>query len=92
MAAARALGYINSHLLLALVFYLLFTPVGLVMRLVRRDPLERGGFQPTAPSCRPGAGGAGGQAGQSPGDGAAASLWHRREQTLLPRDHFEHQF
>ncbi|MFP6592931.1 MAG: hypothetical protein VCE12_20690, partial [Candidatus Latescibacterota bacterium] len=27
------------HLLLAVVFYLMFTPIGLVMRLLGRDPL-----------------------------------------------------
>jgi hypothetical protein len=39
MVLSRVLGFINSHLLLALVFYLLFTPIGLVMRLFGRDPL-----------------------------------------------------
>ncbi len=39
MIAARVLGFVNSHLLLALVFYLLFTPLGLMMRLLGRDPL-----------------------------------------------------
>ncbi|MFH1571187.1 MAG: SxtJ family membrane protein [Gemmatimonadota bacterium] len=89
MALARALGYVNSHLILALVFYLLFTPLGLIMRLVRRDPLERGGFRPTGPACRPGAGQADGRA---PGPDGVASLWHHRPETLLPRDHFERQF
>jgi len=35
------LGFVNSHLLLSLVFYLIFTPTGLIMRLFRGDPLER---------------------------------------------------
>ena len=35
------LGFGNSHLLLALVFYLIFVPTGLIMRLFRGDPLER---------------------------------------------------
>lgn len=39
MIFARVLGFINSHLLLAIVFYLLFTPIGLAMRLFGRDPL-----------------------------------------------------
>lgn len=39
MVLARVLGFVNSHLLLALVFYLMFTPIGLLMRLFRRDPL-----------------------------------------------------
>jgi len=85
MIAARALGFVNSHLLLALVFFLLFTPMGLVMRLVRRDPLERGGFRPTAPACRPGGAGAPGLEGEG-------SLWRRRDPEVLPRDHYTHQF
>ncbi|MHC4816160.1 MAG: SxtJ family membrane protein [Planctomycetota bacterium] len=86
MSLARGLGFVNSHLLLAIVFYGLFTPMGLVMRAVRRDPLERGGFRPTAPSCRPGA--AAGAAVAEDG----ASLWKRRDPEVLPREHFEHQF
>lgn len=39
MIAAKVLGFINSHVLLAIVFYLLFTPIGLFMRLLGRDPL-----------------------------------------------------
>ena len=41
MYAARILGWINSHLLLGLVFYTLFTLVGMIMRLVGYDPLDR---------------------------------------------------
>jgi saxitoxin biosynthesis operon SxtJ-like protein len=35
------IGFVFSHVLLAVVFYLVFTPVGLVMRLLGRDPLQR---------------------------------------------------
>ena len=38
-----------SFLTLAIVYYLLFTPIGLIMRRVRRDPLERR-FEPATPS------------------------------------------
>ena len=41
MGLAHILGYINSHILLTLVFYLLFVPYNLVARLVGRDPLTR---------------------------------------------------
>jgi hypothetical protein len=41
MRLAVALGYINSRILLALMFYGVFTPYGLVMRLFGRDPLHR---------------------------------------------------
>ena len=88
MLVARALGFVNSHLLLALVFYLVFTPVGLAMRLLGRDPLERRGFRPTAKSCRPGASVApGGDESAQPG-----SYWKQRGTPLFPREHFERQF
>ena len=41
MLLARILGFINTHILLALVFYTLFTVIGLIMRLFRHDPLDR---------------------------------------------------
>jgi hypothetical protein len=41
MALARILSIVNTHLLLALIFYTLFTLIGGVMRIVRYDPLDR---------------------------------------------------
>jgi hypothetical protein len=41
MALGDALGWINTRVLLGLVFYGLVTPMGLVMRLVGRDPMNR---------------------------------------------------
>jgi hypothetical protein len=41
MGIAGVLGYINSRILLTILYYLLFTPYGLVSRLVGRDPLDR---------------------------------------------------
>jgi len=41
MKAAFILGWINTRVILVLLFYLVFTPIGLVMRLMRIDPLER---------------------------------------------------
>jgi hypothetical protein len=41
MKLAGLLGYVNSRVLLSLVFYLLFVPYSLVARLVGRDPLNR---------------------------------------------------
>ena len=38
---AFALGWINMRILLSVVFYALFVPVGLFMKLIGRDPLER---------------------------------------------------
>jgi hypothetical protein len=41
MRAAGVLGYINSRIILSAVFYLIFTPVRIVTRLLGRDPLNR---------------------------------------------------
>lgn len=41
MKGADALGWVNTRLLLGLVFYGLVTPMGLVMRLWGRDPMGR---------------------------------------------------
>ena len=41
MALAGVLGYVNSRILLFLLFYLLFTPYSLISRLFGRDPLNR---------------------------------------------------
>jgi hypothetical protein len=40
-------GYVVSHLLMALFFYGVLTPLGLVFRLIGRDPLRRK-FEPQA--------------------------------------------
>jgi len=41
MYLARALGWVNTHLLLGLVFYTIFALTGALMRLLRHDPLDR---------------------------------------------------
>ena len=43
MRLAHALGWVNSRILLALLFYLVMTPMGLIQRLVGRDALRRRG-------------------------------------------------
>ena len=40
MCAAFPIGWLVSHLLLAAVFYLLITPLGLLLRLFGRDKLK----------------------------------------------------
>jgi hypothetical protein len=40
MVAAFPIGWVVSRVVLALVYYGVFTPVGLVFRLIGRDPLE----------------------------------------------------
>jgi hypothetical protein len=41
MYATYPIGWIISHLVLAITYYLVFTSVGLLMRLFGRDPMER---------------------------------------------------
>ena len=41
MYAALPIGWAVSHLLLAIVFYLVITPIGLTMHLFRYDPMSR---------------------------------------------------
>jgi hypothetical protein len=41
MALVWPIGWVVSHLLLGIVFYLVFTPIGLLMRAVGYDPLTR---------------------------------------------------
>ncbi len=40
MKLAEALGWFSTRVILSSFFYLVLTPVGLVMRLMRRDPLD----------------------------------------------------
>ena len=41
MTAVYPIGWIISHALLAMIYYLAITPIGVVMRLCGRDPLQR---------------------------------------------------
>ena len=51
MAIGEALGWINTRIILGLVFYGVMTPMGLVMRLLGRDRMHRR-LEPTADSYR----------------------------------------
>ena len=42
MRFAEALGWINTRVLLVIIFYLVVTPIGLVMRIFGRSPLPGG--------------------------------------------------
>jgi hypothetical protein len=46
---AWPIGFVVSHVVLAAVYYLVFTPVGLIMRLVGYDSMKRR-FDPAADS------------------------------------------
>jgi hypothetical protein len=41
MTVGEALGWINTRILLGVVFYGLITPMGLIRRLRREDPMRR---------------------------------------------------
>ncbi len=41
MAFGQGAGWVNTRIILGLVFFLVFTPVGLAMRLFGRDPMRR---------------------------------------------------
>ncbi|MFN0279239.1 MAG: SxtJ family membrane protein [Pyrinomonadaceae bacterium] len=40
MHFAFALGYVNSRILLTLIYFLMFVPYGILSRIFRRDPLQ----------------------------------------------------
>ena len=46
---AYPIGFVVSHLIMAFLFYIVITPVGLLFRLLGRDPLKRR-FDPQAES------------------------------------------
>jgi hypothetical protein len=41
MAIGHGLGWINSRIILGLMFYVLILPMGFVMRLLGKDPMQR---------------------------------------------------
>jgi len=41
MKLAALLAWINTRLILTVLFFLVFTPVGIILRLLKNDPLER---------------------------------------------------
>ena len=38
---AHTLGWFNTQILLSIVFILIFIPIGLIMRMLRKDPMKR---------------------------------------------------
>ena len=51
MAASEFLAWINTRIILGVVFYTLLTPLGLAMRLLGKDPLSRK-FEPDGDTYR----------------------------------------
>ncbi len=41
MKLAEALAWINTRILLGLLFFVMITPIGSLMRLLKRDPMRR---------------------------------------------------
>ena len=41
MFVAHILGWINTRLILGLIYYLIFTPISLIMKMLGKDPLKR---------------------------------------------------
>ena len=41
MAIGLVLGWINTRIILGLIFFLMVTPIGLIMRLLGKDPMQR---------------------------------------------------
>jgi hypothetical protein len=41
LAIGHVLGWLNTRIILAVMFYALFLPVGIVMRLLGKDPMAR---------------------------------------------------
>ena len=48
LAFARVLGRINAFVFLSIVFFLILTPLGVVLRLFGRDELRRRGASPAS--------------------------------------------
>ena len=41
LKVAHAIGWFNTQILLSIVFIIIFVPTGLIMRLFRKDPMNR---------------------------------------------------
>ena len=51
MKIGHALGFINTRIILGLLYYVIVTPIGLILRLLGKDPMQRG-FDPRASTYR----------------------------------------
>ena len=51
MVVGHVLGWVNTRIILGVLFYGIVTPMGLVMKLTGRDPMRRG-FEPEAQTYR----------------------------------------
>ena len=51
MLLGLGLGWVNTRIILSVAFYLVFTPVSIIMRLIKRDAMQRK-FDPDADTYR----------------------------------------
>jgi hypothetical protein len=51
MTLGAVLGWVNTRIILGIVFFVVITPMGLVIRLFGRDPMQRA-FEPDATTYR----------------------------------------
>jgi multisubunit Na+/H+ antiporter MnhG subunit len=51
MFAGHCLGWVNTRVILSILFYVVFTPVSIVMRVVKRDSMRRT-FEPELDTYR----------------------------------------
>jgi hypothetical protein len=51
MTLGSVLGWVNTRIILGIVFFVVITPMGLVIRLFGRDPMQRA-FEPDATTYR----------------------------------------
>ena len=41
MRVAQVLAWVNSRLILGLIFFIIVTPMAIIMKIIKRDPLKR---------------------------------------------------
>lgn len=41
MRVAQVLAWVNNRIILGIIFFIIVTPMGLFMRIIKRDPLKR---------------------------------------------------
>jgi len=51
MKIGNVLGFINTRIILGLLYYVIVTPMGFILRLCGKDPMQRG-FDPRAATYR----------------------------------------
>ncbi len=51
MTIGQVLGWVNTRIILAVIFFVVFAPVAILMQMLRKDPMRRK-FEPTAETYR----------------------------------------